>query len=437
MRQANTARGRPSAQKPARRYELDWLRTLVVLGLIPVHTAAIFIPTTDFYLKDTHTSVAMVLVGVFAGVFGMPVLFFVSGAAAWFALASRSSGRYVKERVSRLLVPLIFATLVIIPVQVYVVALSNPGLVSAIGAPISDPHFLDSYLRFYPQYLLAYAYFLSHPSIVGFIAFIGHLWFLLYLLVFSLLALPLFTFLRSPRGLRQIERLAGFCAHPGAIFTLALPLALVDALAHVMWTGTGAVAEILLYLVCFVYGYIIYADPRFGQAMRRQWVPSLALGMGLWVIAELFLIQYPPRPYDNSMGSLFILPLRGIIAWFWVVGLVGWGITYLNRATRLLRYLGEAAYPIYVLHVAAIVSVGYFVVRWDVPLLVKFTSIMVAAFIIMLGIYEVLIRHSRIVRLLFGLHGAPPPKSLPPRSPLPESPLPESPESLPATGAAT
>ncbi len=428
MRQGNTAPAQHAAHKPARRYELDWLRTIVVLGLIPVHTASIFTPTADLYLKDTHTSATLVLVGVFGGAFGMPLLFFVSGAASWFILASRTNARYLKERVSRLLVPLIFATLAIIPIQVYVVVLSNPNLVSAIGAPISDPHFLDSYLQFYPQYLLSYAYFLGHPSVAGFIAFIGHLWFLLFLFVFSLLALPLFAFLKSPRGLRQIERLAGFCSYPGAIFTLAAPLALLDAIAHAIWTGTGFVAEIVLYLACFVYGYILYADPRFGQAMRRQWAPSLVAGAALWCLAELFLVQRSTRPYDNAMGSLFsAIPLRGIIAWFWIVGLIGFGITYLNRTTRLLRYSSEAAYPIYVLHVAAIVSVGYFVIRWDVPIIVKFVIIMVAALAIILGIYEALIKRVRILRRLFGLHGAPASASPPPESPAP----------LPATGAAT
>ncbi len=427
-RQGDTATERPAARKPARRYELDWLRTLVVLGLIPVHTASIFTPSADLYLKAPQTSAAMILVGVFAGVFGMALLFFVAGAATWFALGSRTSGRYVRERILRLLVPLVFATLVVIPIQVYVVTLSNPSLVSLIGAPIYDPHFLDSFPRFYPQYLLSYGYFLTHPSVDGFIAFFGHLWFLLYLFVFSLIALPLFVYLRSTHGLRQIDRLAAFCARPGAIFALAIPLALVDALAHAVWTGVGAAAETLVYLTCFVYGYALYADPRVRQAIRRQWIPSLVAGMGLWLLAELFLVQFPPRPYDNSMGTLLSIPLRGIIAWFWVVGLVGFGMTYLSRTSRLLRYLSDAAYPVYVMHVAAIVSVGYLLLGWQAPLLVKFFVIMAAAFLITFGIYEALIKRVRALRLLFGLRAMPASESPPPDSP-------ESPTSLIATRA--
>ncbi|HZC04745.1 MAG TPA: acyltransferase family protein [Ktedonobacterales bacterium] len=409
MREGKSATYTVVSQKPTRRYELDWLRTLVVMGLIPVHTAIIFAPTTDFYIKDAHTSEAAVVFGAFVGVFGMPVLFFVAGAAAWFALKSRSSGRFARERILRLFVPLIFASLAISPIQAYVVTLSNPSFAAAIGAPIVDPHYLDSFPQFYVQYLRDYVYFLGHPSIAGFLAFVGQLWFVLYLLVFSLLALPLFEYLKSSRGSQVVKRLAAFCDQPMAIFALAAPLALVDGVAHALWTGTGAVAEILVYLVCFVYGYMMYADDRIVAAMRRQWAPAIAAGLGLWLIAEIWLIQRPPQPYDNAMGSMFFIPLRGVIAWFWVVGLIGAFSLYVNRTSRLLRYLSEAAYPIYILHVAAIVSVGYVVVRWDISPLAKFGVIMIAAYVIVIGTYEALIKRVRVLRTLFGLRNEPQP----------------------------
>lgn len=411
MRQrSDVARTTLTTQKPARRYELDWLRTLVVLGLVPVHTAVIFTPMHDLYIKNAQTSDAMMLVGVFVGVFGMPVLFFVSGAASWFALTSRTNGRFARERVARLLVPLVFATLAISPIQTYVVTLSNPSFASAVGAPIADPHFLDSYPRFYLQYLREYAYFLGHPSIAGFLAVVGQLWFVLYLFVFSMAAIPLFAYLRGPRGLRWIERLGTFCERPVAIFALAAPLALVDGIAHAAWTGTGAVAEILVYLLCFLYGYLMYADQRIVEAMRRQWAPALVAGLGLWLIAEIWLAPWPPRPYDNAMGSLFFIPLRGIIAWFWVVGLVGVFSRYASRTSKALRYLSDAAYPIYILHVAAIVSIGSIVVRWQAPLLLKFVIIMLAAYVVLIGVYEAVIKRVRVMRTLFGLRNEPRPE---------------------------
>lgn len=405
--------GGETVDKPARRVELDWVRTLVVLGLVPVHTASLFTPTADLYLKNPETNQTMTLIGVFLGVFGMPLLFFVAGAAAWFGLETRTNARYVKERVSRLLVPLIFAMFTVIPLQVYVVVLSNPGIIRAVGMPITVPDYLHSFVQFYPQYILGLVYFLGHPSVTGFIAFIGHLWFLLYLFIFSLVALPLFRALKSPRGQRQIARLATFSARPGAIFALCAPLVLIDALAHALWTGVGFAAETAVYLTLFIYGYALYADPRFERAVRRQWGLALAAGMALWLAAERVQLQQSPRPYDNSMGSLFtVVPLRGVIAWLWVVGLAGFAMTYLSRPSRLLGYLGEAAYPIYVMHVAVIVSVGYLLLGWDAPLLIKYLAIMVAAYVITFAIFDVFIRRFPTLRLLFGLRAMPAP-SLP------------------------
>lgn len=417
--QSGATSGEQAAGKPARRVELDWARTLVVLGLVPVHAASLFTPTADLYLKNPETNPAMTLIGVFLGVFGMPLLFFVAGAAAWFGLETRTNARYVKERISRLLVPMLFAMFTVIPFQVYVVVLSNPGIIRAVGTPITVPDYLHSFVQFYPQYILGLAYFVGHPSIIGFIAFIGHLWFLLYLLVFSLVALPLFRALKTPRGRRLIAWLTLFSARPGAIFALCAPIALVDALAHSIWTGAGFVAETAVYLALFIYGYALYADPRFERAIRRQWGLALAAGVALWLAAERIQLQQSLRPYDNSMGTLFaVIPLRGVIAWLWVVGLVGFAMTYLSRPSRLLGYLGEAAYPIYVLHVAVIVSVGYLLLGWDVPLLIKYLVIIVAAYAISFTIFDLCIRRIPILRTLFGLRATPaPPLSAPPATP--------------------
>lgn len=407
MRQVVAEPESQTRRTSTRLYELDWLRTLVVLALIPVHTASLFTPTSDLFLKEAQTSAGMELIGAFGGAFGMPVLFFVSGAAMWYALGSRTREQYMRERVVRLLVPLLFATLAVIPIQVYLVALSNPRLVLATGIPISSSHFLDSFLTFYPQYLYGYGYFLTHPSVDGFIVFIGHLWFVLYLFVFSLLALPLFTYLRSQSGRRALAWLGDVCGRAGMIFALAAPLALVDAIAHNIWTGVGAIAEILVYFMCFIYGYALYGDARIRRAIHHVWPVALALGLALWLVANGLLVQRPLLAYDNFMGAALGIPLRGIIAWLWIVGLLGFAQAFLSRDSAPLRYLSDAAYPIYVLHVTAIIAVGYLLLGWSASIPVKFGVIMLASCALLLGAYDLLIKRIRALRSLFGLRGEP------------------------------
>lgn len=102
---------RANEQSVARRYELDWVRAAVVLSLIPAHANVILSTISDIFLKSAQRSAIMVLVGIFAGVEGIPLLFLVSGAAVWFALGPRGPKKFLGERATRLLIPFVFATL--------------------------------------------------------------------------------------------------------------------------------------------------------------------------------------------------------------------------------------------------------------------------------------------------------------------------------------
>ncbi|HEX5571765.1 MAG TPA: hypothetical protein VFX31_10275, partial [Ktedonobacterales bacterium] len=63
MRQVVAEPESQTRRTSTRLYELDWLRTLVVLALIPVHTASLFTPTSDLFLKEAQTSAGMELIG--------------------------------------------------------------------------------------------------------------------------------------------------------------------------------------------------------------------------------------------------------------------------------------------------------------------------------------------------------------------------------------
>src|SRR5690242_3510307 len=186
----NDARPPGQQGQRVRRAELDWLRALVVLGLIPFHVAIIFTRSTTDYVKNSEASPALTLVASFISYWGMPLLFFVAGAGAWFALEFRSAGRYARERFTRLVVPFVFGVLAIVPVQVYVGYLSNPA-------------YHDSYVQFYPAHLRGFAALVRGMPPGGTAnTLIGHLWFIPLLLFFSLATLPLFLALKRPGGLR-------------------------------------------------------------------------------------------------------------------------------------------------------------------------------------------------------------------------------------------
>jgi hypothetical protein len=101
-----------------RRQDLDLMRAAVVGGLIFFHTARIFDPL-DFYVKDQPPNLPLTLFVFFAGLWGMPLLFVVSGLGAWYSLRSRTATGFVRERLARLLVPFLVGLLLVVPPQVY------------------------------------------------------------------------------------------------------------------------------------------------------------------------------------------------------------------------------------------------------------------------------------------------------------------------------
>jgi fucose 4-O-acetylase-like acetyltransferase len=105
-----------------RRYDLDWLRVLGVLLLIPFHVALIFVlqPYTIMYIRDVVNSPTLSGTTGFIHMWHMPMLFMISGAATYFALGFRSAGEYVRERFLRLFIPLIFGLATYVPFTIYI-----------------------------------------------------------------------------------------------------------------------------------------------------------------------------------------------------------------------------------------------------------------------------------------------------------------------------
>ncbi|WP_460203950.1 acyltransferase family protein [Scytonema sp. NUACC21] len=373
--------------QPERRYELDWLRVLAVLLLLYFHTAAIFYSGElgEFYIKNDPLSHGMSCFIVFVHQWHMPLFFLLSGAASWFALSFRSPGEYMGERFQRLFIPFLFGTLVLVPPMVYYRLLSNPS-------------YHDSYVQFYPQFFNG-----IRPQ--GNFEW-GHLWFIIYLFVFSLIALPLFVHLKE-KGSHLLSKLSASMEKPGAILLLALPLAVIEAGLRPRWPGFQNLyddwANFCLYLLYFIYGYLIPSDARFGQAIDKHLAIALVLAvtsmLGLFGLWETDIV--PERGY--SLGYILYQLWRGVDSWFWIVALVGLGRRYLNFSNKLLQYANAAAYPFYLLHQTVLVTIGFYVVRWHWGVLEKFWVIGTTSLIATIALYELLIRRNNVARFLFGL----------------------------------
>lgn len=161
----------------ARRYDIDWVRVIAVLLLIPFHTMHIFIlqPYSVVYIKNSNAIKSFEVITGFMHEFHMPLLFLLAGASAYLSLQSRTISQFLRERCKRLLLPLCVGILFLIPPMTYIYQIS-------IGNKLS---LFEHYKNF----------FTSNPVDLsgitgGFTP--AHLWFLLFLFIFSFASIPVF-----------------------------------------------------------------------------------------------------------------------------------------------------------------------------------------------------------------------------------------------------
>lgn len=362
---------------PPRRNDLDWLRVLAVLLLVPFHAALIFVqdPNSIMYVKDTRNSEFLASMAGFIHQFHMPLLFAISGAASGLALGVRSPGQYLRERALRLLVPLLFAVCVLIPPMTYLTRLMY-------GTPLT---FWEHYLGFFRLALNDLSGL--HGTLTP-----AHTWFILYLLIFSLVALPGFLWARRAERQPLMGRVAAVLEKRLALFWLVIPLSLMAAI-DVLGDKNP-----FYYFAVFCLGYLLASDARYPAALKRDAPVALALGLLFAVLRQVWQPHF----------ALWSLPWIGYglmeqaTRWFLVLALLGWGQRGLQRGGKVLRYLSEAAFPFYILHLPITTLVGYFVIRLELPIGFNYLLIVVVSTGLTFGVYE-LARRVPVLCFLLGM----------------------------------
>jgi glucan biosynthesis protein C len=389
-----------SAQAAVRLHYLDWLRVLATLGVFLFHAAFIFSPF-KFEINNAERSDVIMMIVVFLFPWGMPLFFLVSGAGSWFALRRRSAGQFTRERTLRLLVPFFTGTILLGPVQLFL-SWSHRSQTGVFTGSFLE-FLADRIPRIGPKFFGAFGY---------------HMWFLGFLFAFSLLALPLFTWLKREAGQRAVSRLAGLCERRGAILLFALPIAVVRLGLQPFFPGAQDWADFFSHGAFFVLGYLLFADERFTRAIRRDW--PILLGAGIVALVAVTAIGMSIESFDleRAPGTVSEWLMWGLIAvcgWCWTAFMLSIGMRYLDRDSKVLRYGLSANLPFFVVHQPVILAFAFFVVQWDAGILPKLLAIALGAFAVSLGLYQFVIRRVGLLRALFGMKSLPKPSAVQPQ----------------------
>ena len=389
-----------------RRHDLDWIRVGAFLLLILYHVGMFYVPW-DWHVKSSHEVEALEPIMQLTNPWRLTLLFLVSGAATRFladSLARDSrlgAGRLAGSRTLRLLPPLLFAMFVIVPPQSYY------EIVEAVGglAPQADAYHNAYTADFWHRYATASGNWCG-PEGCLITPTWNHMWFVAYLLVYSLILAGLlalsFGRLRALGGL--LERgLGGWGLLIWPIVFLALirwGLASRFDITHDLVSDWYNHA---LSFSAFLFGFLTARSDALREGFIRLRWPALILGLAAWAAWAGYAWEY------RAEGALPADELRRLMRlvyaadqWAFIVAILGFGAKHLNRGGRVLRYLTVGVFPFYIVHQTVIVVVGHHLAQLRLPLAAEAGVLLVATFAACFLAYE-LARRIGWLGLLLGV----------------------------------
>jgi glucans biosynthesis protein C len=362
-----------------RLYYLDWLRVLSILTVFIYHTSRLF-NVEDFYVKNPIWYPWVEVWNRFSTTWLLPLIFVVSGASLYFAVAKGGFGRFLLDKVLRLLVPLLVCDLTHAALQIYLWRI-NHGT------------FAGTFWQYVPHY------FTEDLSWQG-----EHLWYLWVLFVCSVALYPLMRWLRAG-GQGVLSWLTRLLARPAGMYAVALPTILaliVVPFDSPLMQLSNAGWPLFLYVWCVLAGFLLVASEAVQATFQRlRWL-SLAAGL---VLTAVFIALFGLGATPSELSARLVISIlaRIIGSWCMVLAVLGLGRAHLNRSTPWLGYANEAVLPFYILHQTVIVGVAQLVIFMSIPDLLKWVIIVPVSFAVIMALYELAVRRWNVMRVLFGM----------------------------------
>lgn len=346
-----------------RRYYIDNLRAAIVLLLVPFHTFMMYNNWGEEFYVYSHPLGFPSLMLQLIWPWFMPALFTLAGISAAFSLEKRSVGRFVQERFTRLFVPLVLGILIVIPVQTYYAECFHNGYTGS----------------YFAQYRL---FFGKVTDLTGYTGGFtpAQLWFILYLFVISLAAVPVIILLKKFASLnRKPLPLIG-------VFLLGLCVMIFRPLLNI---GGKSIVEYFLY---FLLGYLFLSKDEALDSLQRRRILFGSIAGVLFAVLVVSLAT-------GKTGTITLGILFQAYAWSTILFFIGCFKRRMNHSGPVARYLARSSFMFYVLHQSALVMVAFYLLRLNLPPAAEIPLIIIAGYVTTFAAYELWRRAVAMIRL--------------------------------------
>jgi len=349
-----------------RKYYIDNVRWLSISLLFPYHVFMIYNNWREpFYIKGVDSLFLSNFI-VLVWPWFMPLLFVLSGIGTVYSLEKRSPGGYIKERLLKLLVPLVSGILLIIPSMAFFADKYHNG-------------YSGTYFRHYIIFFTKFTDLTGYDG--GFTP--GHLWFVLYLLIISLITAPLIFLKRKiPAGNMNI--------------TVLLLLFLVPLLGQFVLDISGkSLGE---YLAFFLLGYYIFSKDEVVEKFEKNKHILYLMFFGCMAVILIVFNKI------INLGDTVYDIIAGLYAYTGIIVLLITAKKHLNKNNKVFAYLSKSSFCIYVFHQVWIVVIAYYVFKSIDAIILQIVITLLSSVVLTYGTYEI-IKRIKIARFLFGMKG--------------------------------
>lgn len=307
-----------------RKHYIDNLRWIILLILIPYHTAQAWNVwgEPNYIFFEGNRLISSII--VFFSPYFMPLLFVLAGISTKFALQKRTSKEYLIERGKRLFIPFLFGTTVFMPVMSYIGDKFNCSY---------NRGFLQHYTVFFTRYT-------DLTGADGGFS-VGQFWFLLYLLIISIFSIVVLTLLKKVTF--KLDKIIPFWL----VWVWGLPLPLLSE-----WLSIGG-KSLAEYTYLFMIGYFVFSDDKIvSKAAKNCWL-LFTIGIAASIL-NVYIFIWTDKKY-----ILLNTITKYISEWVMIIALIALAKRYLNFNGEVSNYMRKRSFLFYIWHFIWIVLFQY------------------------------------------------------------------------------
>lgn len=348
-----------------RKYYLDNMRWFIILLVLVFHTVSIFSSCKGLMSFNEPGIPALDSIGYMIYPWFMCCLFVAAGMSAKYALEKRNRKAFIKERMRKLLIPLVSYTILIGP------------FAADLSFKVNN---LDKLLSKLPGFVIV---------LIKIVSGMGPSWFLLQLFLVSLVLLLILKLDKK----QELMKLGSKCNLPIQLL-FYFPVYLSAQILYVTYTYRN-----MLYLFMFLMGYYIFSHDSVIEALKKS---SPVLLVAAIVLGVIQTYRSWGIFYQSAVNDWVVM----LYTWIMILAVLGCFTRFFHKQNRFTVHMSSLSFGIYLFHYVPLIHIAYFLstkctLPYALNYILTFSGTLVSAVLL-----TVIVKKIPMVNFLFGLKGA-------------------------------